>query len=1082
MPLGKVKRWLGEYGFIEPVSGGGDVFFHCRHLTPQYLKVQEGLPVEFEIDRGSQRRRASFVRLAPVTPGSPAAAGERESLSRTRSRTRLPRFESTDSSSPCPRFSTQRSGSPSSQCSDTSSGTTCIDLGCNGTILGCEELTRRCQSSNVAARLRKCGQHRVMLDLRGCCAGQPGLRAVAALARDYPGVSVVRCSENRGTQWCRGVAEIVGALRSGRRRCPLAVVEVGALADVEALQLANAVLDALKAAGMGEWTPVAVRSSDDIPSGSLADCVTVPLPASLLDFSLRVCSESAVAQAVPLFRSLAPYLGGIREFHFAARIPLRVCRQLCNALPRGVTGISCPPPTSSGECEGVIAAVETLRMRSGGTVSCDGNLSHLALLHLAAALNQAKLAKGAKVEVWALGDGIDTREVQPGLRIPVPSGQLVLGRDVASAESVKVVASLLNRLDQGNWCPAATCSSVRIALPVPPLTATDVVRVVRMLGISEIHVAGRARKGEDCPSAIQAWPRRLAEFVSTLQGVRGVAASWKVHVASLPDVDAFALAAELVRRPAVDDPIPVLVSSPSTSCIDTDLLHGRSSPLPRAGRIDLSRALTQDADARCFAANVEAVSAAVPGSCMPSCQELVIMDLSGCHFGSGFGSVAKVLPLLCCDGCDVYLRHVREKGWQQGIAQLAAAARFVGGGDVCVGTVSSRDVHELALALEAAPAAGDGDTDVTLVVAYTDHLRPHTESLLQELVFSHQFSFCNIRACSGRAVIPPFPDDGIRAATETVVVNVPQCETVQRRVRQWIEAAPAISSVDFNCSCSCAESISAVLKAALRHPSVLRIAAKPGAYFLSALVQVEPEIRAASAVRVLHIHSQMQRSTFRLLWTCLQLPQLRHVLITGNCDAAEVTAGLLEFGDKIRSGSHNLTTIALQCKGKVAVASCSAPWVDVQWFYGQEARVEWTRLKEPVCDAAAAQQPPAAPSPAGCPSTATGCTGLFALRLRLLRGASSEWEESQHTAEVASIVSRVSGISVGQVVDFLASHGVRQQIRDRFAEHKVDGNRFIELQDDFNPLQIELSAGDVDALRRSFESMISNCQDGFSDM
>ncbi len=64
MTKGKVK-WFNDakgYGFIEPESGGGDVFVHFTAISMDGFKtLAEGQAVEFELKTGEKGLAASNV-------------------------------------------------------------------------------------------------------------------------------------------------------------------------------------------------------------------------------------------------------------------------------------------------------------------------------------------------------------------------------------------------------------------------------------------------------------------------------------------------------------------------------------------------------------------------------------------------------------------------------------------------------------------------------------------------------------------------------------------------------------------------------------------------------------------------------------------------------------------------------------------------------------------------------------------------------------------------------------------------------------------------------------------------------------
>jgi CspA family cold shock protein len=83
MSLGTIKKLLiDKYcGFISPVAGGEDVFFHGSKLAgSEFSTLMEGERVEFEFDgdtvAGDRGLRASRVRVLNGQP--PAAIGQGE--------------------------------------------------------------------------------------------------------------------------------------------------------------------------------------------------------------------------------------------------------------------------------------------------------------------------------------------------------------------------------------------------------------------------------------------------------------------------------------------------------------------------------------------------------------------------------------------------------------------------------------------------------------------------------------------------------------------------------------------------------------------------------------------------------------------------------------------------------------------------------------------------------------------------------------------------------------------------------------------------------------------------------------------
>jgi cold shock protein len=67
VPVGRVKWFSDEkgYGFIEPSTGGKDVFVHFSAITMDGFKtLQENQEVEFEIEDSPKGPQAANVRLA----------------------------------------------------------------------------------------------------------------------------------------------------------------------------------------------------------------------------------------------------------------------------------------------------------------------------------------------------------------------------------------------------------------------------------------------------------------------------------------------------------------------------------------------------------------------------------------------------------------------------------------------------------------------------------------------------------------------------------------------------------------------------------------------------------------------------------------------------------------------------------------------------------------------------------------------------------------------------------------------------------------------------------------------------------
>src|SRR5207237_10510416 len=70
MTTGTVKWFNSQkgYGFIQPTSGGNDVFVHISAVERAGMDgLQEGQKLSFELEQG-QRGRASAVHLRPAWP------------------------------------------------------------------------------------------------------------------------------------------------------------------------------------------------------------------------------------------------------------------------------------------------------------------------------------------------------------------------------------------------------------------------------------------------------------------------------------------------------------------------------------------------------------------------------------------------------------------------------------------------------------------------------------------------------------------------------------------------------------------------------------------------------------------------------------------------------------------------------------------------------------------------------------------------------------------------------------------------------------------------------------------------------
>ena len=65
MAMGKIKRFNDQkgFGFIQSDDGGEDVFVHHSVIEMDgYRSLQEGQPVEFEVESGAKGLKATSVK------------------------------------------------------------------------------------------------------------------------------------------------------------------------------------------------------------------------------------------------------------------------------------------------------------------------------------------------------------------------------------------------------------------------------------------------------------------------------------------------------------------------------------------------------------------------------------------------------------------------------------------------------------------------------------------------------------------------------------------------------------------------------------------------------------------------------------------------------------------------------------------------------------------------------------------------------------------------------------------------------------------------------------------------------------
>lgn len=81
MPIGRVKWFSNQrgFGFIEPESGGPDVFAHFSAIEMDgFRTLKEGAEVEYEVSEGPKGLMATRVRCAtaPTTPMADGASAD----------------------------------------------------------------------------------------------------------------------------------------------------------------------------------------------------------------------------------------------------------------------------------------------------------------------------------------------------------------------------------------------------------------------------------------------------------------------------------------------------------------------------------------------------------------------------------------------------------------------------------------------------------------------------------------------------------------------------------------------------------------------------------------------------------------------------------------------------------------------------------------------------------------------------------------------------------------------------------------------------------------------------------------------
>eukprot|EP00756_Hemistasia_phaeocysticola_P044976 Hpha_TRINITY_DN18753_c0_g1::TRINITY_DN18753_c0_g1_i1::g.47381::m.47381 len=379
---GRIVAWFPErrFGFIGPEGGGADIYFNtqaARDIVPQ-----KGLQVQFECSRGGKRACSKVTGVASAagydTPDSPSP-------------TRTPSLPSAPSGNspllPVPASpadaATRGMKHSSSVASFSSLGSPADQARCvrtvsikHANVLGDDEVRSACLCPMIQAKLEKAvrGPSGAMLDVRQCCAGGPGLCAVAELVRRFPGVVRVHCGGNRASGWQEGIAVLVRALRDSpvRKQAGDSLsVDLGEIDHLDALDLACVLVSQgterghgavrVKAEGVG-------LSSRDLGVGAVC-----PLPAECMDFGSRVRTLEDAQRAAQLLRQMHPHLEDLRMCCFgsgAPRLSESAWSALTLALPPWVVGIECPPQEDA-----VVAAVRALRRCKGGTVSCSGELT-----------------------------------------------------------------------------------------------------------------------------------------------------------------------------------------------------------------------------------------------------------------------------------------------------------------------------------------------------------------------------------------------------------------------------------------------------------------------------------------------------------------------------------------------------------------------------------------------------------------------------------------------------------------------------------------------------------------------------------